>query len=109
LQALATLNETLFMESAQALARRVIEEGGKSDRDRIDYAFRLCVTRKPSADEQQELLAFLDRQQTRFADGWLEPKKLSEKVPPGSSPTQVAAWTAVSRVLLNLDETITKE
>ena len=45
----------------------------------------------------------------RFAEGWLEPQKLAEKVPPGTTPTQVAAWTAVSRVLLNLDETITKE
>src|SRR5436190_12159741 len=109
LQALTTLNETLFMESAQALAVRVIEQGGKSDPERIDYAFQLCVTRKPSADEQQELLAFLDKQRTRFAEGWLEPQKLAEKVPPGTTPTQVAAWTAVSRVLLNLDETITKE
>ena len=109
LQALTTLNETLFMESAQALARRVIEQGGKNDPDRINYAFQLCVARKPSADEQQELLAFLDKQRARFAEGWVDPQKLAEKVPQGSNPTQVAAWTAVSRVLLNLDETITKE
>jgi hypothetical protein len=109
LQALTTLNETLFVESAQALARRVIREGGKSDPDRISYAFQLCAARKPTADEQQELLSFLDEQRTRFSEGWLEPKKLAEEVPAGSTPTQVAAWTAVSRVLLNLDETITKE
>ncbi|HKQ37189.1 MAG TPA: PSD1 and planctomycete cytochrome C domain-containing protein [Verrucomicrobiae bacterium] len=109
LQALTTLNETLFMESAQALARRVIEQAGKSDRERIDYAFQLCVARKPSADEQQEFLAFLDKQRTRFAEGWLEPQKIADKVPPGATPTQVAAWTAAARVLLNLDETITKE
>ena len=109
LQALTTLNETLFVESAQALARRVIQEGGKSDSDRITYAFQLCAARKPSPGEQQELLSFLNKQRTRFAEGWLEPKKLAEEIPPGSTPTQVAAWTAVSRVLLNLDETITKE
>jgi hypothetical protein len=109
LQALTTLNETLFVESAQALARRVIQEGGKSDPDRITYAFQLCAARKPSPGEQQELLSFLNKQRTRFAEGWLEPKKLAEEIPPGSTPTQVAAWTAVSRVLLNLDETITKE
>jgi len=109
LQALTALNETLFMESAQALARRVIDQGGKTDADRVDYAFRLCATRKPNPDEQQELLAFLDKQRTRFADGWLEPKTLAGEIPKGSTPTQLAAWTALSRVLLNLDETITKE
>jgi cytochrome c553/mono/diheme cytochrome c family protein len=108
LQALTTLNEQLFMESAQALARRVIQQGG-TDTDRLTYGFQLCLTRKPTPDEQQELLAFLERQRTRFAEGWLEPKKLAEDVPAGSNPTQVAAWTAVSRLLLNLDETITKE
>ena len=91
------------------MARRVLGQGGKTDAERLAYAFELCVTRKPTSEEQSELLAFLDKQRTRFAEGWLEPRKLAEEVPPGTTPTQVAAWTAVSRVLLNLDETITKE
>lgn len=109
LQALTTLNEVLFMESAQALARRVLQQGGQSDTDRIAYAFRLCTARQPSADEQQELLTFLGKQRNRYAEGWSDPKKLAEEIPPATTPTQMAAWTAVSRMLLNLDETITKE
>jgi hypothetical protein len=51
LRALSTLNEPLFVESAQALAMRTIKEGGSTDRDRLAYAFRLCTARRPSADE----------------------------------------------------------
>ena len=49
LQALTTLNEPLFVESAQALAKRVLKEGGANDRERMAYAFRLCTARAPSA------------------------------------------------------------
>ena len=116
LQALMSLNETVSLEAARALAVRALKEGGKSDAERIIYAFRLCLARKPQLDEQKELLEFLNKEQVRFADGWLEPAKLlgvtnsaALKLPEGIKPTQLAAWTAVSRVLLNLDETITKE
>jgi len=109
LQALTTLNEILFMESAQALARRVLTQAPATDADRITYAFRLCAARTPRPDEQQELLTFLDKQRTRFSEGWSDPKNLATDLPAGATPTQLAAWTALSRVLLNLDETITKE
>jgi Protein of unknown function (DUF1553)/Protein of unknown function (DUF1549) len=116
LQALTTLNETVFVESAQALALRTLEEGGKSDAERLTYAFRRCLTRSPAPDEQQQLLDFLHKQAQRFADGWIAPWSLAVKdpehpppLPPGATPTQLASWTAVARVLLNLDETITKE
>jgi hypothetical protein len=116
LQALTTLNEVLFVEAAQALAVKTLAEGGKSDQDRVSYAFRRCTSRTPSDDERKELLALLDRQKQRFADGWAEPKLVAlkdpsqmTKLPEGANPTQLAAWTMVSRVILNLDETITKE
>ncbi len=116
LQALTTLNEQLFMESARALALKTLDEGGATDADRLTYAFRRCLTRNPTAPESVELLALLDKQQARFASGELNPWELAannpEQPPPlpaGATPTQLAAWTAVSRVLLNLDETITKE
>jgi hypothetical protein len=116
LQALTTLNEVLFVEAAQALAVKTLAEGGKSDQDRMTYAFRRCTSRAPSDDERKELLTLLDRQKQRFADGWAEPKLVAlkdpsqmPKLPEGANPTQLAAWTMVSRVILNLDETITKE
>ncbi len=116
LQALTTLNEPLFLESAQALALLTLKEGGETDLQRLNYAFRRCVTRTPSEQEAAELLGLLKRQKERIAEGWVSPWDLSgfdsgkaSQLPKDTTPVQLAAWTAVSRVLLNLDETITKE
>jgi hypothetical protein len=116
LQALTTLNEPLFVESAQALALRTLREGGATDADRLTYAFRRCVARPPTATESAELLKLLNKQKQRLTDGWLSAWDLAgldvthpPKLPQGANPVQLAAWTSVTRVLLNLDETITKE
>ncbi|MCX6624666.1 MAG: DUF1553 domain-containing protein, partial [Acidobacteria bacterium] len=115
LQALTTLNEPLFVESAQALAARALKEGGSTDQDRVSYAFRLATARKPGAAECDVLLKLLARQRTRIAEGWVNPLALSavkpdrSNLPAGATPAQLAAWTVVTRVILNLDETITKE
>jgi len=116
LQALVLLNETEFVECAQALAKKSLAEGGRTDADRVTYAFRRALSRQPSADEKNELLALLDKEKQRIAEGWVNPLQLAsgrdEKpadLPAGATPTQLAAYAVVSRVLLNLDETITKE
>jgi mono/diheme cytochrome c family protein len=116
LQALTTLNEPLFLESARALAMRVLAEGGGTDAERLVYAVRRCVARGPTEQEGSQLLALLNKQTQRFAGGKLNPWDLAAAnpeqppaLPKGVTPAQLAAWTAVSRVLLNLDETITKE
>jgi hypothetical protein len=114
LQALATLNETVFMECARSLAARVLKEGGADDSMRLSYAFRLCVSRAPSMDEKAELAALLEQQRKRIADGSLNPMEVATgkkdgPMPDNTKPDQLAAYTIVSRVLLNLDETITKE
>ena len=116
LQALTTLNETLFLESARALAIRTLQEGGTTNKERLIYAFRRCLTRTPSEQESVELLSLLNRQRSRLQEGWMNPWALADyepseraKMPKGVTPVQLASWTAVSRVLLNLDETITKE
>jgi hypothetical protein len=89
LQALTLLNDAAFHEFAQALAVRLLKEGPKTDAGRIDYAFRLCLSRMPAKDENQRLL-----------------KLLNKELAAADEPT---AWASVSRVLLNLDETITRE
>lgn len=116
MQALTSLNEPLFVEFAQALARKTLEDGGQSDEERLTYAFRRCLTRKPNATEAKVLLDLLHTQAERFEKGDLDPKELAfgdaektAELPEGTTPVQLAAWTAVARVLLNLDETITKE
>lgn len=120
LQALTMLNEPLFMESARALASKTLREGGGTNQQRLVYAFRRCLGREPTNGESGELLTFLGKQEVRLRDGWLsapdlaglrgkEAKDAQALVPKGATPVDLAAWTAVSRVLLNLDETITKE
>ena len=116
IQALASLNEVIFMECAQALARRALVEGGTTDSERIAYAFRRCLGRRPEPEEAHELLALLERQNSYLSQGWVNVAELAvgktespKDLPRGATPTQLAAFTVVSRVLLNLDETISKE
>lgn len=115
LQALMTLNETLSMECAQGLARQALEKGGATDPGRIELAFRRALGRRPSPTERAELLAYLERQKKHLGEGWVNVRELATgknepfPVPAGATPTELAAYTALARVLLNLDETITKE
>jgi hypothetical protein len=116
LQALMTLNEPISMDCAQALALRTLQEGGGSDVERLDYAFRRCVARPPSSPEKTELLSLLSKEEKHFAQPEAKRAQLIVadsaqplSLPKGTNPAQLAAWTVVSRVLLNLDETITKE
>lgn len=116
LQALVSLNETTFMECAQALAHKTLAEGGKTDTDKINFAFRRALSRPPTDSERKELLALLEKQKDYIGNGWVNATELAtgknvapEKLPQGATPTRLAAYTVVSRVLLNLDETITKE
>ncbi len=115
LQALATLNETVFVESARALARRMLVEGGPDDASRLSWAFRCATGREPDALETLRLLDLVRKQRNRLADGWLNAAELgtgSNLVPmdllPGATPVDLAAYTVAARVILNLDETITK-
>ena len=116
LQALMTLNEPEFLDCARALALRTLINGGQSDDDRLVYAFRRCLARQPSAAELATLRTLLAGEQKRFAAPGAKPWELAAsdpakppKLPPSATPASLAAWTVVSRVLLNLDETITKE
>jgi hypothetical protein len=107
LQSLMTLNEPIFVECARALALKTLRDGGQSDTERLAYAFRRCLARPPKAEESAELLTLLDKEKQRFSR---PTSQLADIVgsDSGQLPT-AAAWTVVSRVLLNLDETITKE
>jgi mono/diheme cytochrome c family protein len=116
LQALTTLNEPIFIETARALALKTLREGGANDDGRITYAFERCVARKPNQRELTELNSLLDKEKQRYGEGKLNPWDLladdpdhHPTLPAGVSPADAAAWTLVSRVMLNLDETITKE
>ena len=113
LQALTTLNEPLFLETARALALKTVREGGATDRDRLRFAFRRVVSRPPSVKEADTLLTLLAKQVSKNpANAWelaADDPKNPPALPAGITPAQLAGWTTVSRVLLNLDEAITKE
>lgn len=115
LAALAGLNETIFVEAAQAMALRVLREGGKDDGSRTEYAFLLCTNRKPKSSELVAIAELLREQRRRLAEGWLNPREIATgdstklpQMPEGVNPQDAAAWTIVSRVLLNCDETLSK-
>ncbi|MEX2382532.1 MAG: PSD1 and planctomycete cytochrome C domain-containing protein [Opitutales bacterium] len=113
LQALTTLNDTVFHEAAQAMGLRIYREGGDNDRSRAVFGFRLATGRIPTENEIEALLALLHDQARHFEDrtasaitvGVTDPENLPREV----NLHQVAAWTMVARVLINLDETITRE
>jgi hypothetical protein len=109
LQALVSLNEPIFVECARALAARTMADGGDSDEKRLTYAFRRTLGRAPTSEEQAELLGLLKRQTERLAGNKLDARAIVESSSTDERTRQLAAYTVVCRVLLNLDETITKE
>lgn len=110
LQALTLLNETIFMDCARALAGRTVKEGGPTDEDRVAFAFRCCTSRPPAADERAALLKLLTAQRERIKKGEVNASELATGKKDGQGDfTDAAAYTVVARVLLGLDETITKE
>ncbi len=110
LQALTTLNDPAFFAAAQALGRKILQDGGPDAAARATYGFRCCLTRRPTAPELDRILAYYRHEVTYFQSdakaAGLVAKGYSG--PPANLP-EAAAWTMVSNVLLNLDEAITKE
>jgi hypothetical protein len=113
MQALQLLNDVTYVEAARHLARRMLTEGGGSPADRIAFGFRLATGRRPTADESAVLMRGLDRYRRSFAGDAEAAKRFTRN---GDSPaddtldpTELAAYQAVASVILNLDETITRE
>ena len=109
LQALTTLNDEGAMEAARALAKRMIEEGGDELRARLIYGFSVCVTRAPKEREVERLAVLYRGQLDSFATNATEAGKIASNNSTRATAAEFAAWTMVANVLLNLDETLTKE
>ncbi|MGE5195459.1 MAG: DUF1553 domain-containing protein, partial [Deltaproteobacteria bacterium] len=105
LQALTLMNDTVFVEGAQALGTQLARGPGSAE-ERLTNLFRRCLVRPPTVDELKLLGEFLARQQERFAKQELDAAKIAG--PGDGNPADRAAWTVVARALLNLDETITR-
>ncbi|QDT82562.1 DUF1553 domain-containing protein [Gimesia chilikensis] len=113
LQALTLLNDPAYIEIATGLARRLATKGlsdGMTDRERIAYAFRLCVARQPLDVEVDHLTKVFEQELKHFEDQPQAAQKLisAKDRPEGVGASRMAAWLYVANILLNLDETITK-
>jgi hypothetical protein len=113
LQALTLMNDVTYLEAARVMAQRMMTEGGTTPASRIDFGFRLATARPPSEARRNLLLGsfqhYLDDFQTH-------PQTARKLVSAGESPvndklnvSELAAYSTVASLILNLDETVTKE
>jgi hypothetical protein len=112
LQALDLMNDVTFLEASRKLAERLMREGGASPDERIAYLYGLVLARPAEQGEKQIVLETLRRFEARYAG---DRNAAREFLHEGESPAakldvrELAAYTAVASLILNLDETITKE
>lgn len=105
LQALTLLNDTVFVEAAQAIGREFATKAGSPD-ERLVILFRRCLTRPPTTDEQALLKQFYENQLSRLRDKQLDATALAGSG--DGDPLDRAAWTLLARAILNLDEAVAK-
>jgi hypothetical protein len=112
LQALDLMNDVAFVEASRKLAERLLQEGGAGPGDRIDYLYRLVLGRPVAPAEKQIVLETLRRFESRYGSDRNAAQTFLNQ---GDSPVgkldarELAAYTAVASLILNLDETITRE
>jgi hypothetical protein len=110
LQPLITLHNTVFVEATRAFAKRVQQDVTTGVHDQVAYAFRLAVARAPSAEESTELeQLYADAKLTFAATPDAATAAVGAYLPQGVAAADAAAWVATARIILNLDEFITRE
>jgi len=113
LQALVLLNDPTYVEASRALAERTLHNGGKSDRARIDFAFKLATARTPDPQERDVLLSSLREFRSTYRQDQANAGKLLSVGETNADASlgvgELAAWTTLAGMILNLDETITKQ
>jgi len=112
LQALVTMNDPQYFEAARQLGYRMLQEGGSADAERLRYGFRLATARPPTQKESAILAETLASERNHYQANAEAAKKTiaigESPVPTDVSPTDLAAYTMVANLLLNLDEVVTK-
>ena len=113
LQALATMNDVPYVEASRHFARRMLLEGGTTYPDRLTHGFRLATGRKPSPVELEVLVAMFQEHHAHYQSKPDEAVKLlsvgESKRDESLNPSEYAAMTMLGNLILNLDETLTKE
>ena len=112
LQAFVTLNDPVYVEAAQALGRRLVREGGATVADRVRYGLQLCLARPPKKEQVETLVELYEKEAAHYRENEADAKKLATEplgaLPEDLSAAEIAAWTSVANVLLNLDGVLTK-
>ena len=113
LQAFVTLNDPVYVEAAQAMARRILKESPASTpEERLRFGLTLALQRKPSATQVDALRKLLDAELVQYRADSAAAKRLGASsqlpLPADADAAELAAWTAVANVLLNLDGFLTK-
>jgi mono/diheme cytochrome c family protein len=108
LQAFVTLNDSVFVESHQALARRIVAEGGDTFEERVRWVFQVCLAREPKESDSKALRDVFDQAMELYRnDAELAAKMATDPIgptPDGADEVSLAVWTAISSVVMNLDE-----
>lgn len=111
-QALVLLNDPTYVEAARAFAARILKEGGGDTPERLTWAWRQALQRAPREDEVQVATALLEKHKTQYAHDTQAAGAFLKvgfaPAPPDVAPAELAAWTSVARVILNLHETVTR-
>jgi hypothetical protein len=106
------MNDPTYVEAARVFAEHIVREGGSTSADRLRWGFMRTLSRNPSAQELSVLQTLFEKHQKEFAANKESAQQLiSSGEAPGAKDldaAEVAAWTSISRALLNLHETITR-
>jgi hypothetical protein len=112
LQAFVTLNDPAYVEMAQALGRRIVREGGATAEERAKFGLTLCLARPAHAEQVKEVVALYEAELEHYRKDAKAATVLATDplgpLPAGMAADELAAWTVVANVLLNLDGVLTK-
>ena len=112
LQALVLMNDPQFVEAAKLFAQRILNDGGTTTKERIEFGFKHALARTPTDDEIQVLAKVFESEHKTFQQ---QPKEAKKLISVGETPVDqqfdaadVAAWTIISNLIFNLDEFVTR-
>jgi hypothetical protein len=112
LQAFVTLNDPVYVECAQALARRILKEGGSNAEERARFALSLCLCRPPRSEQVRQVMKLFESEREHYRKDAKAATAMATDplgpLPQGLDAAEAAAWTVVANVLLNLDAVLMK-
>lgn len=112
LQALVLMNDPTYVEAARALAVKILQSESANDEDRVEFAFQRSLQRSATPEEMEVLLELYQNHRQQYSDDPAAAEALKGvgeyQAPEGIDPLELAAWSSVARVILNLHETINR-